>query len=162
MAIALISLFAAGLYMTDLTYYDSLYHILPWWHKSFGLLMLILLVFRVLWIFINPKPQPLSTHTPWEKKLAAISHQLLYLLILILGISGYLISTAKGKGVELFDWFEIPAITELTSAEIDLLGDVHFYLAWALIILAALHAMAALKHHFIDRDKTLTNITLRK
>jgi len=162
MAIALIGLFAAGLYMTDLTYYDSLYHVIPRWHKSIGLLMLGLLVLRWLWILFNPKPQPLATHKPWERKLASAFHRLLYLLILILCVSGYLVSTAKGKGVEFFNWFEIPALKVLGSDEIDFAGEVHFYLAWALIIISAVHAAAALKHHYIDRDKTLTNIMLRK
>ena len=162
MALGLISLFAAGLYMTDLTYYDSLYHIAPWWHKSVGLLMLLLLVIRLLWLLLNPTPKPLATHKPWERILASISHRLLYLLILVLCISGYLISTSKGTGIEFFGWFEIPPLKQLSSDNTDLAGEVHFYLAWTLIIIAAFHAAAALKHHFIDRDDTLTNIILRK
>lgn len=162
MAAALVSLFAAGLYMTELTYYDSLYHVVPWWHKSIGLLMLALLIIRIFWILSNPKPQPLSSHKPWERALAKHSHRLLYLLVLVLCISGYLISTAKGKGIEFFNWFEVPALVELNADKTDFIGEIHFYLAWTLIIMATLHAAAALKHHFIDRDKTLTNIFLRK
>lgn len=162
MAVALFGLFSVGLYMTDLTYYDSLYHVLPWWHKGIGLLMFALLLARFLWSHSNPKPQPLATHKPWEVTLASIAHRLLYLLILILCISGYLISTAKGKGIDFFGWFEIPALTKLSSDNSDLAGLIHFYLAWTLIIFASVHAAAALKHHFIDHDKTLSNITLRK
>ena len=162
MAILMISLFAAGLYMTDLGYYDSLYHIVPWWHKSFGLLVMALLVLRVTWKITSTKPSSLATHKPWEVKTAAWTHRLLYLLIFLIGISGYLISTAKGKGIEFFDWFEVPAFQELTTADADLAGDIHFYLAWSLILLAAAHAAAALKHHFIDRDDTLKNMTFRK
>ena len=155
MAFALVSLFAAGLYMTDLSYYDSLYHIAPWWHKSVGLLMLLLLVLRIVWIWLNPKPKPLESHKPWEIKTANFSHRLLYLLIFLLCVSGYLISTAKGEGIDFFNWFNVPAIQELSAEATDLAGEIHFYLAWGMIVLAALHAIAALKHHFIDRDNTL-------
>lgn len=162
MALALVGLFATGLYMTDLTYYDSLYNILPWWHKGIGLLIFGLLLVRILWRLSNPKPQTPATHKPWEKTLASATHRSLYLLIFIICVSGYLMSTAKGKGVELFNWFEIPALRALSSDETDFAGEVHYYLAWALIVISAAHAAAALKHHFIDRDKTLSNIILRK
>ena len=162
MAILMIGLFAAGLYMTDLGYYDSLYHIVPWWHKSFGLLVMGLLLLRIIWKFTNQKPKPLATHKPWEVKTAAWTHALLYLLVLLIGISGYLISTAKGSGIEFFGWFDIPAFQELSADNTDLVGDIHFYLAWSLMLLAAAHAAAALKHHFIDRDDTLKHMTIRK
>lgn len=162
MALLMIGLFAAGLYMTDLGYYDSLYHIIPWWHKSVGLLVMVLLVVRVIWRVTNPIPKPLATHQSWEIKTATLTHRFLYLLILLIGVSGYLISTAKGKGIEFFGWFEIPALQELSADNTDLAGDIHYYLALTLILLAAAHASAALKHHFIDRDNTLKHMILRK
>lgn len=162
MALILFSLFGVGLYMTDLGYYDSLYHIAPWWHKSFGLLLLGMLLFRILWKAVNPKPQNISTHKKWEKKTASITHFLLYILITMIGVSGYLISTSQGAGVEFFGWFDVPSVLEINADNTDLAGDIHFYLAWGLIVLAAAHAAAALKHHFIDRDNTLNNMTLRK
>jgi cytochrome b561 len=162
MTAILIALFSAGLYMTDLDYYDGLYHIIPWWHKSFGLLVLALLVLRLIWNLFNPKPVHLSTHKAWEKKAASIIHFLLYLLIFIICVSGYLISTSQGDGIEFFGWFDVPSALELNADNTDLAGEVHFYLAWTLIVLAAIHAVAALKHHFIDRDDTLNNMILRK
>lgn len=162
MAVILIALFAAGLYMTDLDYYDALYHIVPWWHKSFGLLVFALFILRLTWKLINPKPASIATHQVWEKKAASISHLLLYLLIFIICASGYLISTSQGDGIEFFGWFDLPSILEISPDNTDLAGEVHFYLAWSLIILAATHAAAALKHHFIDRDDTLNNMILRK
>ncbi len=160
MAILLISLFAVGLYMTELEYYDSLYHTLPWWHKSIGLSVIGLLLFRFIWKAINSTPQALSTHKKWEVSLAHIIQKLLYGLILLIGVSGYFISTAKGKGIEFFNLFEVPAITPailkpLEEDRADLIGEVHEILAITLIVFAVLHAMAALKHHFIDKDETL-------
>lgn len=158
----MISLFAAGLYMTDLGYYDSLYHIVPWWHKSVGLAVMGLLLLRIIWRISNPKPAALATHKSWEVKVASWTHRILYLLILLIGVSGYFISTAKGKGIEFFGWFEIPAFQELTADNTDLVGNIHFYLAWSLTLLAVAHAGAAFKHHFIDRDNTLKHMILRK
>jgi cytochrome b561 len=70
-------------------------------------------------------------------------------------ISGYLISTADGRPISVFGWFEVPALITGIPNQEDRAGDVHFYAAWALVILAALHALAAFKHHLIDRDDTL-------
>jgi cytochrome b561 len=87
--------------------------------------------------------------------LSSLGHGLLYAGIFLVMISGYLISTAKGRGVSVFDLFEIPAFITGLPNQADLAGAVHFYVAWGLVLLAGLHALAALKHHFIDRDATL-------
>lgn len=156
MAILLVSLFSVGLYMAELDYYDSLYHTLPWWHKSIGLSVMALLIFRFIWKLSQPAPAPLKTHKKWEVFLAHLIQKLFYGLILSIGISGYFISTAKGKGIEFFTLFEIPAITApLNEDQADLVGEIHELLAITLISFAVLHALAALKHHFIDKDETL-------
>ncbi len=160
MAILIVGLFAVGLYMTELDYYDSLYHTLPWWHKSIGLLVIGLLIFRFIWKVINPMPKALESHKKWEVSLAHILQNIFYGLILLIGLSGYFISTAKGKGIEFFTLFEVPALPFMTQNPLnedsaDLIGEVHETLAIILIIFAVLHAVAALKHHFIDKDETL-------
>ena len=86
----------------------------------------------------------------------------MYILLFFIMVSGYLISTSQGDGIEFFGWFDVPSALELNADNTDLAGEVHFYLAWTLIVLAAIHAAAALKHHFIDRDDTLNNMILRK
>ena len=156
MVLLLTTLFIMGLYMTSLDYYDPLYHSLPWWHKSMGLLVFFLLVKRVLWKLINPQPTPLKTHQQWEQIVAKLTHTLFYLLIFSIVVSGYFISTAKGKGIEFFNLFEIPAITtQLQEETADLIGNAHEIMAISLAVLVVLHALAALKHHFIDKDNTL-------
>jgi cytochrome b561 len=158
MALIIIGLFVLGKYMVDLDYYDNYYHIAPWWHKSFGLLIGVLLLIRIVWRINNPKVNALSNYKPLEIKAAQIMQYLLYLLILICCISGYLISTAEDAGVSFFDWFEIPAVLSNGEQQADLAGVIHEYSTLALIILAGFHALAALKHHFIDKDKTLIRI----
>ena len=156
MAALLTGLFTIGLYMTRLDYYDPLYHSLPWWHKSFGLLTLFLWLIRFSWKLSNPKPKPLKTHKKWEISLAHLLQNAFYVLILFIGISGYLIATAKGKGIEFFTLLNVPAITEgLEEERADLMGNAHEIMAILLAVLVALHALAALKHHFINKDKTL-------
>ena len=156
MAILLTGLLTLGLYMTGLDYYDPLYHSLPWWHKSFGLLTLFLLLVRFIWKLSNPKPKPLNTHKKWEIGLAHLIQNVFYGLILCIAISGYFISTSKGKGIEFFTLFKVPAITaELEESFADLIGNAHQIMAISLAVLVVLHALAALKHHFIDKDETL-------
>jgi len=156
MAVLLIGLFAVGLYMTELDYYDTLYHTLPWWHKSIGLSVMALLIFRFIWMLSQADPASLKTHKKWEVFLAQLIQKLFYGLILLIGISGYFVSTAKGKGIEFFNFFEVPAILKpLDEDRADLFGEIHEVLAITLIVFAFLHALAALKHHFIDKDETL-------
>jgi cytochrome b561 len=97
----------------------------------------------------------LPSHANWEKRLAGAVHGFLYLLLFVLMLSGYLISTADGRAIEVFGLFRVPAtLTGIPNQE-DLAGVVHQVLGYVLIGLVALHALAALKHHFLDRDGTL-------
>ena len=76
--------------------------------------------------------------------------------------AGYLISTADGVGIPVFGLFEIPALVSGLPDQADVAGVVHLYLAWVLVVFAGLHGLAALKHHFIDRDATLVRMLGRK
>ena len=80
---------------------------------------------------------------------------MMYADMLIIVISGYLISTAKGSGVSLFGWFVVPALISGLPEQADRAGAVHYWLALGLLGLAGLHALGALKHHLIDKDNTL-------
>ncbi|MBV1920173.1 MAG: cytochrome b [Pseudomonadales bacterium] len=159
MAITIVGLFSLGLWMTSLGYYDSWYKQAPTIHKSIGILLAGVWVFRVLWNLTNTKPQPLATHTPTEKKLAYLAHLTLYVLMGCIMVSGYLISTADDRAISVFGWFEIPATLTSIENQEDIAGDIHFYLALSLISLASLHALAAIKHHLIDKDDTLRRVT---
>jgi len=70
-------------------------------------------------------------------------------------ITGYLIPTAKGEGVDIFGLIEIPSVMRLSGPQEDLAGQIHWLTAWALVVLGVLHALAAYKHHFVDKDDTL-------
>ncbi|WP_217476022.1 cytochrome b [Stutzerimonas stutzeri] len=154
-AIGVVGLFALGYWMVGLTYYSSWYRTAPEIHKSIGLLLLALMTFRVVWRFLSPGPKPLAHHGRLTRAGTKAGHGLLYIGLFAAMISGYLISTADGRGISVFGWFEVPAtITSIPKQE-DVAGLVHQYLAWGLLIFSGVHALAALKHHFIDRDATL-------
>jgi len=153
MAVAVFAMFALGLWMTDLNYYDSWYHRAPELHKGIGMLFLFLLLFRFGWRLGNTRPELMGLW--WEKLIALSVHRSHYMLMFIVALSGYLIPTAEGKGIDVFGLFLVPALFEFDKRQADMIGLLHLGAAWALMGLAAMHAAAALKHHFVDRDATL-------
>lgn len=154
-ALVVIGMFSLGVWMTGLTYYDEWYKRGPDIHKSIGILLFLVMLARVIWRILNVKPKHDPRVGSLQTRVAHGVHLLLYGLIFAMIISGYLISTADGRSVEVFGLFSVPAtITGIANME-DVAGKVHWYLALLLVSLVALHTIAALKHHFIDRDRTL-------
>jgi len=163
MALAIFGMFGLGLWMVELEYYDTWYHRAPWVHRSIGMLLLFLLLFRLVWRLTNTVPEILGQS--WEKMIALWVHRGHYLFMFAVIISGYLISTALGKGVDLFGWFEIPSLLPADKGRETTAGIIHMYLAWGFMGYIGMHAAAAMKHHFIDEDVTflrMLGITKRK
>jgi cytochrome b561 len=158
MALGIAGLFALGLIMVDLDYYDPWYNRAPHIHESIGLLLAAILLLRLLARSLNPPPPPLESLNSMERALAKAMHWLFYLLMIGIAASGYLISTAGGGEVEVFNWFSVPGLAIGLEQQEDSAGLWHCWIAWSLILLSALHASAAIKHHFIDRDRTLKRI----
>ncbi|MBD3641465.1 MAG: cytochrome b [Marinobacter sp.] len=154
-AAAVVGLFALGFWMVDLSYYDDWYRRGPDIHRSVGLLLFAVMVLRIMWRLVNPSPSPLSNHQRIEVVGAHAAHGLLYLLLFVAMVSGYLISTADGSSISLFGWFEVPSVTGQVKGMEDTAGTIHYWSTWAIVVLAGVHALAALKHHFVDRDRTL-------
>lgn len=161
-ALVVFGLFAAGFWMVDLSYYSQWYRTAPHWHKSTGILLAMVMLLRLLWRWLSPPPQALATHRSWERKTAAVVQCCLYLGIFVLVLSGYLISTEDGRPIAVFDWFEVPALGALFTHQADIAGLIHEYVSYGLIALAVLHGLAALKHHYIDKDHTLKRMLGRK
>ncbi len=150
-----IGLYALGWYMVELDYYDSWYRVGPFWHKSFGLVLFTLVLTRLCYRVLSSSPSHLASHAPWEILIAKVAHTFLYLSLIVACISGYLISTADGRGISFFDLADVPAIISGFENQEDLAGDIHVWATNFLVFLAGLHGLAALKHHFLDRDETL-------
>ncbi|MCF2858657.1 cytochrome b [Pseudoalteromonas sp. SMS1] len=157
MALAIFFMFGLGLYMVELTYYD------PWYkgaldlHKSIGIVLLVLLLFRLIWRQLNVKPAELPG-PKLEQAAAKIGHIALYALMFVIMISGYLISTADGRPIMVFEIFEVPALPWSFENQEDIVGDIHFWLAWVLMGFVAGHIGAAIKHQYINKDGGLSRM----
>lgn len=160
MALMIPALFGVGLWMTGLDYYSSWYKTAPDLHKSVGVLLALLLLFRLVAIRFFGKPA--ASGAGMQQKVAAAAHALMYGLLVVIMLSGYLISTADNRGIPVFGLFEVPGFGEFFPDQADIAGTVHLYLAWTLIALVVLHAAAALKHHFVDKDNTLKRMLGRR
>lgn len=156
MAIAIVGLFGLGVWMVGLGYYHPYYHTAPHWHKSVGMLLAFALVARILWRGVNVKPSD-EDLPPLERIGARIAHWSFYILLVAIVVSGYLMSTADGRPIHVFDWFQIPAPGTNPGLE-STAGAVHVWLSYLVIALAVIHTAAALKHHFLDRKPTLVRM----
>lgn len=143
-----------GLWMTGLDYYDPWYNRGPDLHRALGVLLGLLLLVRTGVRLSLVQPLPLA-RSGWEAMAVKAAHGLLYLLPLLLVVSGYLISTADGRAVEVFGWFEIPATLHGVDGQADVAGEIHFVLAMLLLAVVIVHTLAAFHHHWILRDTSL-------
>jgi cytochrome b561 len=157
-ALAIVFMFGLGVYMVGLDYYDPWYHKGPALHVSIGLLLLVVTLVRLLWRAGNPSPQAVPGMGKWQRLAAQGLKIVMLALLLTLLMTGYLINSAEGQGPELFNWVSFPVLLQIDSAQVDIAGTVHRLLAWLLIILAGLHGVAALVHHFVWRDRTLVRM----
>jgi cytochrome b561 len=154
----IIFLFGLGVYMRGLDYYSTWYHRGPEIHIAIGILVFALMLLRLLWRYASKSPDAIPTISKPTLLAASASKMALYAFVFVICISGYLITTAEGSAASFFGIINIPATAELSSAKVDLAGAIHKYVAWGLMSVVVIHAAAALFHHFIKRDKTLTRM----
>jgi cytochrome b561 len=153
MAAAIIAMFVLGVWMVRLDYYSPYYNAAPDLHRSLGILLLLALLVRWMWRAANPKPST-DELAPLERKLSYFVHWGFYVLMLALMLSGYLISTPDGQPINVFGWFSMPSFIRMPGLE-DRAGYIHRILAYAVVALAVVHALAALKHHYVDKSTIL-------
>lgn len=130
------------------------------WHKSFGFVVAGLLVLRALWRWVQPVP-PLPPGTSrFTRRASALSHGALYALMLVMPLTGYLMSSANTLGVptQIFGVVEVPHLIGPDARLEALFKTMHAWSASALMALVALHVLAALKHAVIDRDGVWTRM----
>jgi len=154
-AILIIALLGIGWWMVDLSYFDPWYHDALTWHKSLGLIVGLVVTFKLTWGLIDTPPKPQSTLSSFEKTASGLAHNTLRLAMLVIPVTGYLVSTSEGAAIEVFNWFSFPAAMQINEGARDIAIDVHYYFAYTTLALVILHATAALKHQFIDRKGTL-------
>lgn len=127
------------------------------WHKWAGITLLGLVSLRLLnrLFYSPPKPEPAPA---WQVRAASAAHLLMYALMFAIPISGWAVSSAAGIPVVYFGLWELPQLMPKNLAWLDAMKEIHEALNQALLALVLLHVIAALKHHFIDRDRTLARM----
>lgn len=128
------------------------------WHKSTGMLILMLVLVRVAWRLSHRAPALPVDMPRWERASAHASHGLLYVLMLAMPLAGWVISSAAGVPFRIYWRIPLPAIVATDKHVADLASAVHFSLGILLIALLVLHVGAALRHHFIKRDDVLARM----
>jgi len=128
------------------------------WHKSFGVLILTLAALRLLWRLANVTPALPEGMPAWERTAARISHFLLYLLMIALPLTGWVINSAKNIPFRIFWQVPLPAIVEPNQALGERFALVHGGLALTLVVVLVVHIGAALRHHFAKHDKVLVRM----
>lgn len=123
-------------------------------HKSFGMSILMLMAFRVIWRAGERTPVLPVTTKLWEKVLARTSQVLLYVALFLMPITGYLWATAYGEPMRFFG-LKLPGLIHLKGAEATLAHHIHIITAFILMTIVGLHVLGAFKNHFIDRNSVL-------
>jgi cytochrome b561 len=131
------------------------------WHMSIGITLLALAAVRLMWRAIDVTPDWPTSMRGFERLLARVGHVGLYALLFAIPLSGWLLASVEGDSLRVFGWFNLPALAPVgTEERAHLIEEVHEVLFNALFVLAILHLLAALKHHFIDRDDVLKRMLL--
>lgn len=157
MAVLILGTFGVGFYMADLPLSPTKLQIYSW-HKWAGVTAFLLVMLRIVWRATH-RPPPLPVAMPrWQQLAAHGGHALLYLLMVAIPLTGWLMSSAKGFQTVYFGVLPIPDLLIKDKELGDLLRDVHATLNFLMIAIVAGHVGAALKHHFIDRDDILTRM----
>ena len=145
-----------GLYMSELPLSPYKLKLISY-HKWIGITALLLFLPRVLVRLTRPVPPPLEGPA-WQRLAASATHLLLYVLIVAVPLTGWLMSSAKGFPVVYLGILPLPDLLPKDQALGDLFKTVHETLNTGLLMLIGLHVAAALKHQFIDRDGTLVRM----
>lgn len=152
-----IDLFDLGIYTyhlteaaTPRTFYFNL-------HKSIGFTVLLLVALRLYWRLMHRPPALPASMKRWEKVVAHGTHHLLYLMMVLMPLTGLLTTLYSKYGLH---WFSVPVLPGLDNPGWrDFFVDAHGFSASILIVLIGLHIAAALKHQFIDKDNTLKRMS---
>lgn len=154
MALLILALMPVGWYMAE----NEVYDLYPY-HKAAGMLVLFLGVLRVLWTLTNKHPDFPATMSGAAKTAAYIGHFVLYILIFLMPISGYIYSSSGGYDISFFGLFDIPLLIEKNEALHEMAGKAHDIITYSGLAIIIGHIVIAYKHHFIDKDNTIQKMT---
>jgi len=165
-ALLIIGMLAVGKYMTSLEPENPLRFALTQWHKSFGITLLFLVIWRVLWRFTHKPPSLENALKPWEIKVAETTHWLLYLLMIAIPITGWIMVSASPLNLptllfKTIPWPHLPPFDTMPDKKsiADLFLRIHDITASIMIVLLLGHIGAALRHHLLIRDNILSRMS---
>lgn len=159
-ALLIVVMFGLGWYMADLPLGQRKFDLYQL-HKSLGVTIFVLTLLRLAWRMRHPAPPLPTTMASWEKTLAKIAHVLLYLLLLLQPLIGFLQSNAANFPVVVWGVLPLPALLGADEPFAETLVDLHEWGARSILLLVALHAAAALRHHFMLKDDILRRMLPR-
>ena len=129
-------------------------------HYTLGITIFLMVGLRLIWRWLNPKPEYLSPNK-FLRKISNMVFTLFYSLMFIIPISGYVLMNLRGRNPVYFG-YEIPALFSSNEAWKGFAKETHELLGTVLLILFVLHVLAALYHHYIKRDETLKRMAWTK
>ncbi|MCC5015998.1 MULTISPECIES: cytochrome b [unclassified Legionella] len=153
-ALIVICMLAGSFFLGDLPehYQPSAYML----HKSFGLTILFLMIIRLFWIAYRGKPALPASVPAWQKFLAHSVQYSLYFFVILMPLSGWIMSVAANRIPSYFTLFKVPFPGVVPNEAVaELMEQVHNTIAWIIIVLLVIHTAGAIKHHFIDKDDVL-------
>ncbi|MDV7505600.1 cytochrome b [Acinetobacter baumannii] len=162
MAIIFITAWVIGFYSGNFLSYDvdgSFKGDVITLHKNIATTIIFLVVIRLFWRYTHPAPQLPDTMSPTMKTLAHIGHLLLYVILVALPVTGCLFSWSAGHPAPVLYLFEIPRLVQDNPELLAIVKPLHIYISWFAGLLIAGHVLAALKHHFVDKDNVLNSMT---
>jgi cytochrome b561 len=155
--ILVLSGFALALYMTGLKLSPQKLRYVSW-HKWIGVTVFILALARLLWRLKHPAPALPPGMPAWEQHVAGATHVLLYMLLIVIPISGWAMSSAFGVPTVYLGVVALPDLVAKDKDFAELLRSAHVFLNYTMLVLVILHAVAALRHHFLLRDDVLARM----
>ncbi|OTG86244.1 cytochrome b [Acinetobacter sp. ANC 4558] len=162
MAIIFILAWIIGFYSGNFLSYDvngSFKGDMTTLHKNIATVIIFLVVIRIFWRYTHPAPQLPDSMSPRMKTFAHLGHLALYFMLLALPITGCLFSWSAGYPAPVLYLFDIPALIGKNPEVTAIVKPLHIWLSWAAGLLVVGHLLAALKHHFIDKDNILNSMT---
>lgn len=159
-AFLFIGLIALGIYMHELPKSPEKFELYDL-HKSLGIGLFMLMMLRLVWLKISPNPEQLSKNK-FEHILGHAVKGLLYLAMILMPISGWIMSTTGGHDVSFFNLFTLPVLIGENEMVHEIAKGIHGLVGPLMILVVLLHIAGAMKHQFVYKDDTLKRMLGKK